>query len=301
MKEYRIEVLLQCLSEGREEVEAAFKRALDDFGSLDLAGAEHGAWSNFRWDESVRGPGLVVKFQIEQATVLLVLPESSTVVPNWIHQPDATGESRLATLAQELGILLFPPDWSIISSEAKATSELETDLQVFASQGKSQFLKIPLLTGKGKSVLFIGLGQPAGSAPPTPHGTDKPTADIGKHPTAHCESKPRSAGPPGNRATRVFPLLTRSLLRIRLPLEVTLARTRKPLLELLQLCPGAIIQFDKSCEEPLDLSINGHVIARGEAVKVGDKFGLRILEMTPPPERYVVLGPRSARENVQKG
>jgi flagellar motor switch protein FliN len=300
MQEYKIEAVQQCLSESREEVEAAFKRALDDFGSLDLAGAQHGEWSKFHGDESIRGPGLVVKFQIEQATVLLLLPESSAVVPSWVQQPDATGESRLATLAQELEILLFPPDWSITSSEAKATGSLETDLQAFTAWEKSQFLAIPLLTDKGKSVLFIGLGQPAGSAAPAPHGTGKPTPDIGKHPTAHCESKPQSAALPGNRATRVFPLLTRSLLRIRLPLEVTLARTRKPLLELLQLCPGAIIQFDKSCEEPLDLSINGHVIARGVAVKVGDKFGLRILEMTPPPERYIVLGPRSSREDAQK-
>lgn len=103
--------------------------------------------------------------------------------------------------------------------------------------------------------------------------------------------------PPGEPAVqrpRVLPLLTRSLLRIRLPLEVTLAETKKPLEEILQLCPGAIIQFEKSCEEPLDLCINGRVIAKGEAVKVGDKFGLRILEMVPPPERYIILGPKTA-------
>lgn len=300
MQEYNLEAVLRCLTENREEVEAAFKRALDDFGSFDLVGARHGMWADFPTAEVIRGAGLVISFQIGQARICLALPESSTLVPNWVHQPDATGESRLATLAQELGILLFPPEWSILSSEAKATESLETVLQTFAAQEKSQFLLIPLETPRGKSVVFIGLGQAVPSVGFAPRQAGAPSANPREPHSAPGEAKSRPLAQSSGRSTRVFPILTRSLLRIRLPLEVTLARTRKPLLELLQLCPGAIIQFDKSCEEPLDLSINGHVIARGEAVKVGDKFGLRILEMTPPPERYIVLGPRSTRESDQK-
>jgi flagellar motor switch/type III secretory pathway protein FliN len=43
-----------------------------------------------------------------------------------------------------------------------------------------------------------------------------------------------------------------------------------------ELGPGSIIKFDKTCDELLELSIGNRTVARGEAVKVGDKFGLRI-------------------------
>jgi flagellar motor switch/type III secretory pathway protein FliN len=50
--------------------------------------------------------------------------------------------------------------------------------------------------------------------------------------------------------------------------------------------PGSIIQFDKSCEEMLELDAGGRRIAMGEAVKVGDKFGLRITSIILPDERF---------------
>ncbi len=83
-----------------------------------------------------------------------------------------------------------------------------------------------------------------------------------------------------------LPPYTRSLLRIRVPVVVTLARKRQALGKIVELGPGSIIQFDKSCEELLELSVGDHPVASGEAVKVGDKFGLRILTMTLPGERF---------------
>jgi flagellar motor switch protein FliN len=68
----------------------------------------------------------------------------------------------------------------------------------------------------------------------------------------------------------------RSLLRIRVPLHVTLAAQRKSIHEIVELGPGSIVKFDKTCDEPLELSIGNQAIAQGEVVKVGDKFGLRI-------------------------
>ncbi len=99
----------------------------------------------------------------------------------------------------------------------------------------------------------------------------------------------RSAGPSphaGRAPPADLPPYTRSLLRIRVPVVVTLARKRQALGKIVELGPGSIIQFDKSCEELLELSVGDHPVASGEAVKVGDKFGLRILSMTLPGERF---------------
>ncbi len=68
----------------------------------------------------------------------------------------------------------------------------------------------------------------------------------------------------------------REVLCVRAPVSVTLAQKSVPLSMVLDLVPGAMIQFSKSCDAPLVLSVGGHPLALGEAVKVDDKFGLRI-------------------------
>ena len=93
-----------------------------------------------------------------------------------------------------------------------------------------------------------------------------------------------------------LPPYTRSLLRVRVPVVVTLAEKRQPLGRIVELSPGAIIQFDKSCEEMLQLSVGNRPVAAGEAVKVGDKFGLRILSITPPEERFQSVRPGRAAQ-----
>lgn len=116
------------------------------------------------------------------------------------------------------------------------------------------------------------------------------------------EGKPEhAAGAPGSgRASAVrrhalrlqdLPRYSRSLLKIRIPVVVTLAQKRLPLGRILEWGPGALIPFDKSCEELLELSAGGHPIALGEAVKVGDKFGLRISSMLLPGERFQPVRP----------
>jgi flagellar motor switch protein FliN len=73
-----------------------------------------------------------------------------------------------------------------------------------------------------------------------------------------------------------LPTYARGLLQIRVPVRVTLASQRKSVQEILELGPGSIVKFEKTCEEPLELSVGGRTIAEGEVVKVGDKFGVRI-------------------------
>ena len=66
-------------------------------------------------------------------------------------------------------------------------------------------------------------------------------------------------------------------LRIRVSVVVTLVSGSQSVEDLLQVGPGSILQFDKACTDPLTLEISGRTVAVGEVVKVGDKFGLRII------------------------
>lgn len=83
-----------------------------------------------------------------------------------------------------------------------------------------------------------------------------------------------------------LPPYSRSLLKIEVPVVVTLAATKQPVQRILELGPGSIIQFDKPCDEMLSLEVGNQPVAIGEAVKVGDKFGLRITAITMPGERF---------------
>ena len=83
-----------------------------------------------------------------------------------------------------------------------------------------------------------------------------------------------------------LPAHAQSKLRINVPLVVQLATKKETVGEIVKIVPGAILQFDQPCNEMLGLYVNNQQIATGEAVKVDDRYGLRIVEFTEPGERF---------------
>ena len=76
------------------------------------------------------------------------------------------------------------------------------------------------------------------------------------------------------------------------PLAVTVevGRARMTIQDLLQLGQGSVVELAKLAGDPLDIYINGYCVARGEAVIVNEKFGVRLLEIIDPEERIQHLG-----------
>ncbi len=79
------------------------------------------------------------------------------------------------------------------------------------------------------------------------------------------------------------------LLDVPLQVTVELGRTRMRIADLLRLAKGSIIELDKLAGEPLDVRVNGQLVARGEAVVVNDKFGIRLSDVLSPSERVKSL------------
>ena len=79
------------------------------------------------------------------------------------------------------------------------------------------------------------------------------------------------------------------LLDVPLDLSVELGRARMSIQDLLNMGPGSVIELDKIAGEPLDFMVNGRLVARGEAVVVNDKFGVRITDIVSPSERIARL------------
>ena len=69
------------------------------------------------------------------------------------------------------------------------------------------------------------------------------------------------------------------LLDVEIPISVEVGRTQLSLEEVLKLVPGSVIALDKKAEEPVDLRVNGKLVARGEVVLVDDTYGLRITQI----------------------
>ncbi|MDX2480401.1 MAG: flagellar motor switch protein FliN [Desulfuromusa sp.] len=80
------------------------------------------------------------------------------------------------------------------------------------------------------------------------------------------------------------------LLDIPLEVSVEVGRSRILVRDLLQLQEGSLVELDKLAGEPLDLYVNSRLIARGEAVVVNEKFGLRLTDVVSPSERIEKLG-----------
>ena len=82
------------------------------------------------------------------------------------------------------------------------------------------------------------------------------------------------------------------IMDIPVQLTVELGRTKMPIKSLLQLAQGAVVELSGLAGEPLDVLINGFLIAQGEVVVVNDKLGIRLTDVITPSERLRRLNSR---------
>lgn len=75
------------------------------------------------------------------------------------------------------------------------------------------------------------------------------------------------------------------ILDIPVQLTVELGRTRVPIRHILQLGEGSVVELEAMAGEPMDVLVNGYLIAQGEVVVVNDKFGIRLTDVVTPSER----------------
>ncbi len=79
------------------------------------------------------------------------------------------------------------------------------------------------------------------------------------------------------------------IMDIPVKLTVELGRTKLTIKQLLELAQGSVVELDGLAGEPMDILINGYLIAQGEVVVVDDKYGIRITEIITPSERVQKL------------
>ena len=86
---------------------------------------------------------------------------------------------------------------------------------------------------------------------------------------------------PGEKSSRTLDFI----MDVTLQVTVEVGRTRMTIQDLLQLGQGSVVELEKLAGEPLDIYINGKQVARGEAVIVNEKFGVRLTDIVSPEDR----------------
>ncbi|MEM1305239.1 MAG: FliM/FliN family flagellar motor switch protein [Planctomycetota bacterium] len=291
---------------GAGEAAEALARALDIAGEPTLTPGETAVYAADSPPDGAAGAGLLIKLVVGEHAVVGLLPAASGMTPDWCATPDATGESKLATLAQELGMLLLPETliaddfaagWSADLAAAAAAGGVADGaatlpLTITADDKQGVLTLVWPATDPAALLAASGDEEADSNAVADAGGPEGEAAEPADGQTPAAETPPPR--PRVRRVVRDFgdlPSYARSLLSIEVPVMVTLAEKREDVATIVDLGPGSIITFDKACDGPLGVEVCGRPVATGEAVKVGEKFGVRIAEMILPGEQFLAVRP----------
>ena len=117
----------------------------------------------------------------------------------------------------------------------------------------------------------------AASQAQPPHASELPSGASQTTPAAFQNFAPSAPGGAGNDINMI--------LDIPVQLTVELGRTRIPIKHILQLAQGSVVELEALAGEPMDVLVNGYLIAQGEVVVVNEKFGIRLTDIVTPSER----------------
>ena len=118
--------LLEICREGAGETAEALTRALG--GTFAVAVGEPSTFAASGAAADLDGPGLALLFHVGAVGLAAVLPEASGLLPDWYKSPDATGTSKLATLAQELSMLVLPEALPVSDTKTSHVANLKAAL-----------------------------------------------------------------------------------------------------------------------------------------------------------------------------
>lgn len=292
--------LITTCSDNAAEIADALGRALGSDLVVKPGGPEDPA------DNTPQGAGLAVLLTFGEGAIAATLPADSGLVPDWVKTPDPTGQSKLSTLAQELSLLLVPDELEADKHEAAWIDDLAAAIE--RSEPGNDALALPLEVAAGEQLGSLRLIWPLTAAEnflPAGAGASDieqevsaPEGEAEQEEAADTPADEADADEPTTKTARILrnfpaprdyrdlPPNTVSMLQVQVPVSATLASKKFNVNEIIEIGPGSILTFDKSCEALLEVSVAGQPVAEGEAVKVGERFGVRLRRMILPVERF---------------
>ncbi len=246
-------------------------------------------------------PGLAVSLFLGEQAIVVLIPEPISL-PAWYREPDTSQDNRLQTFAHELSLHLLPADLqadrfsAAFAPNLREFAEQSTfdptatalDLTVFATDAgetDSPVADIFVIVAANMSSTVVEdaaslESHPAEASVTSPDwNSDEPDYEDAES-THASEQASAETGLTLDQALRAL-----RILNVPVTLSVRLAERKMPLGQIVALVPGALVTFNKSCEDLLDLFVNNYRYGQGEAIKIGEHFGLKIAKVAVTDER----------------
>jgi flagellar motor switch protein FliN/FliY len=249
-----------------------------------LALGDPAPWEKLRGSDELSCPGLLVNLNVGDAALLVAIP-AAMPLPAWYKQPNENESARLNTLPMEWALSFLPEEMAPDGFACQATENLLAVIGICEPIPGAVVLPLELAPVGGGPAATLWLIGPVAFPPPAPVAArHEPRGSARMLPPREETISGMLASDDSDRAQRI-----RQLMQLPVPVIVKLAEKRIQLGKLLSLGPGAIVIFEKSCEDLLELCVNNQVYCRGEAVKIGEKFGLKVNEIGTLQERQNAL------------
>lgn len=272
-----VEAIVALAGENMSAITDSFNQCFDFNYRLEVG--ELSVWSPEEVDPEFQGPGLVAFFRLGEEAMVGLIP-ANLPLPDWYSNPGDSQAARLQTLSLEWSMNLIPMDLGDVEEfKTYYADSLLNEVLQGVPQDWAALLRINLFKeddsdGQSPSavlpVIWPLTKMPITETSETEVDSETvqqqtPPSENVLHSAATLNQTSSSGGNPLNRISR-------------LPVQaiVRLASKKIEMNQLLSICPGSLITFNKPCEDPLDLYINNQVYCQGEAVKIGENFGLKI-------------------------
>lgn len=253
-----------------------------------LTPGDSSPWNSEEVPGDLQGRGLVALFELEGLGAAVLIPDTLPL-PDWYTTPNESQKARLETLAMEWSMNLFPADMEAARFATVKVPRLAYFIEQCQPLGWAATMTLDVADADGSSagslLMVWPLEKPQfeGGAAPAESPAAAPAASPASSP-AKASTAPASAAPAAP-ATPAGPDPLRRLRSLPIQVSVRLAEKKITVSQLLTIANGSLITFPKSCEALLDLYVNNARYCRGEAVKIGENFGLKINEVGTTEER----------------
>lgn len=288
LNQANIEAVLAAIREKLPDITASLNQCFDTSLALELG--ESGLAAAVE-QPAASEPGVIVSLNFG-STVMLCAIARTLPLPEWYTAPNVSQKARLETLAMEWSLNCVPDDLVAERYVSQAVANLSEAIRscrpaefgvclpVRSAGDDSPAPKMWFVWPVAQEPVDVPQPQPAG---PTCAPTSARSPAVAPAPVAAVT--PASA--PNPQVTRGSPTRVHTSRLLKLPVNVIvkLAEKKVELGQLSGMGPGAIVTFEKSCEDLLDLYVNNQLYCRGEAVKIGEKFGIKITEVGSVEQR----------------
>ena len=218
-------------------------------------------------------PGIVVTLKFDGFGILCLIPQDLPI-PDWYRSPNESQAAQLQTLPMEWSAGIVPTELEPVGEKTVTCENLRAHLEASQPTETVRMLELSATVSGGDTSTTIHLVMPVANP------ITEQTADEAGDATASETSSPAPEGTESG-ARSIAPALAKRIARInKVPVNliVRLAERKLELEQLRGLAPGSILMFDKPYDSLLDVYVNNRLYCRGEAVKVGETFGVRISE-----------------------